>query len=254
MIMYRKNNNFKSNFRERKFMDTVGKTDSGRPEKPQASSDSLTFQTRAFKDLRYGLIATKADPLTDATTASQPYAIIAATNKILGGIYPGTDNLNGNIIPQLMISNSSKLVNALDSGSLTMKLNYLYLNLSDTTNPYAVNNYMGVAINEALSRTNAEMTSQLPFATQSVVTTLAQADSSNKLYVMALYQSMLQNTASVLAKYIQTMSIEKHLIDMGFNREANFTQELFSLLKKKSLVGKLQALATTLYGEYFDAD
>lgn len=253
-----KNKNYRSNNyrREKQFMETVGKSDSGMPTQPSASKESYTFQAKAFKDLRYGLIATKADPITEATTASQPYAIVASTNRILGGVYPGTDNLNGNILSQLMISNQSKLVNAFDSGSLTIQMNYLYLNLKDKTNPYAVNTYMGVAINEALSRTNAEMTSQLPFATQTVDVNnnLADADFTNKLYILALYQSMLQNTASVLAKYIQTMSIEKHLIDMGFNREANFTQEIFSLFKKKSLVGKLQALATTLYGEYFDAD
>lgn len=235
-------------------METVGKSDSGKPTNPEISKESYTFQAKAFKDLRYGLIATKADPLTDATTASQPYAIIAATNKILGGVYPGNDNLNGNILSQMMISNQSKLINSFDSGNLVIKLNYLYLNLTNVSDPHAVNTYMGVAINEALSRTNAEMTSQLPFATQTVETELAKADQSNKLYVMALYQSMLQNTAAVLAKYVQTMSIEKDLINMGFNREANFTQELFSLFKKKSLVGKLQALATTLYGEYFDSD
>lgn len=57
-----------------------------------------------------------------------------------------------------------------------------------------------------------------------------------------------------MAKYVQLMSLEKHLIDMGFNREANFTQEYFGLLKKKSLVSKFNALATTLFGEYFDTD
>lgn len=57
-----------------------------------------------------------------------------------------------------------------------------------------------------------------------------------------------------MAKYVQLMSLERHLIDMGFNRESNFTQEYFGLLKKKSLISKFNALATTLFGEYFDVD
>lgn len=241
--------------RDKEFMSVKGKEDSGRPEQPKPSNVSGTFQTKAFKDLKFGLIATKADPITDATTASQPYAIIAATNRILGGVYPGTDNLNGNVLPQMMINNNSRLINCLDTGSLTIKLNYLYLKLTDDdSHPAAINTYMGVAVNEALSRTNAEMTTNLPFARQIVETKLPTIDAGNKTYVLALYQSMLQNTASVLAKYIQTISLEKSLIDMGFNRESNFTQEIYSLLKKKALVGKLQALATTLYGEYFDSD
>lgn len=235
-------------------MTIEGKADSGIPTKPQPSGDSLTFQTKAFSDLKFGLIATKADPQTTASTSSQPYAIIAKTNGVIGGTYPGAQNLTGNVLNQLMISNSSKLVNSFDSGSMIIKMNYLYLNLTNATDPYAVNKYMGVAINEALSKTNAEMVTQLPFANYTVETTLPQADIGNKLYLLALYQSVLQNTASVLAKYLQLMSLEKQLTDMGFNREANFTQELFGQLKKAALVAKFQALSTTLFGEYFDAD
>lgn len=226
----------------RTFMNVEGKEDSGRPEMPAPSKDSYTFQIKAFSDLRYGLIATKADPLTDATTASQPYAIIARTNRVLGGSYPGTSNLSGNVLNQLMISNSSKLMNNFDSGNMTIKLNYLYLNLTNSTDPYAVNKYMGVTINEALSRTNAEMTTQLPFASYVIKKgNLSETDLGNKTYLMALYQSILQNTASVLAKYLQLMSLEKTLIDMGFNREAHFTTELFGQLKKAALVAKFQA-------------
>lgn len=241
--------------KDRQFVTIEGKSDSGVPVKPAPSSDSLTFQAKAFSDLKYGVIATKADPQTSASTSSQPYAIIARTNSVIGGTYPGTSNLTGNILNQLMVSNSSKLVNAFDSGSMTIKMNYLYLNLSNKTDPYAVNKYMGVAINEALSKTNAEMVTQLPFASYKVeIGNLPNADIGNKLYVLALYQSVLQNTASVLAKYLQLMSLEKQLIDMGFNREANVTQELFALFKKAAFVAKFQALSTTLFGEYFDTD
>lgn len=242
--------------RDRQFMAVEGKRDSGVPQQPEPSSESFTFRQKAFKDLRYGLIATKADPTTDASVSSQPYAIIASTNSVIGGNYSGEQNLTGNVMPQLLISNKSKLVNNFDSGVLKLKLNYLYLNLDDRTKPNAVNKYMGVAINEALSKTNAEMLTLLPFSTDKVVVeaSVPTADAGNKLYVLVLYQSLLQNAAAVLAKYTQLMSLEQPLIDMGFNRECNFTQEIFALFKKKAFVAKMQSLATTLNGEYFDVD
>lgn len=242
--------------KEKTFMSTKDKTNSGYPSKPTHNGESKYIAEKGFRDLRYsGVIATKADPQTTATTASQPYAIIASTNRVKDANYPGDDNLTGNVVTQLMTSNNSKLMNNFDSGRLEISVNYLYLNYDDSPKtPHAANKYMGAAINEALSRTNSEMLTNLPFAQYTVETKCASMDNSNHGYVVLLYQTILQNCATILGKYVELMSLEKHLIDMGYNREAYFTIELFGLLKKKAFVQKLNALSVFIQGEYFDQD
>lgn len=247
-------------FKERQLVNDRPKTDSGIPTKME-SNESKTLAEKAFRDLKYsGVISTKADPSTTASTASQPYAILARTNSVIDGVYPGEQNLNGNVITQLMNSTTSKLINNYDTGTLNLDVNYLYLCYHDKTYAdaqkvsYAANIMMGNAINEALSRTNSEMLIQLPFSTYGVVTKLPQMDSNNLSYVVILYQTMLQNVAHILGKYVQLMSLEKCMIDMGFNREAYFTQSLFGLFKKKAFIQKLNALSTFIQGEYFDKD
>lgn len=250
--------NFK---REKQFMSSKPRSDSGLPSRDKFDSTSQFIADKAFKDLKFtGVIATKADPTTTATTASQPYAIIASTNKIRDAHYPGEDNLAGNSVVQMMNSQHSLLTKNFDSGRVNLKLNYLYVNYDDNpeaagkTEPYAVNKYIGAAINEALSRTNSEMYTTLPFAQYSVETKCAPMDASNHAYVVLFYQIMLQNCATILGKYVELMSMEKHLIDVGFNRESYYTLELFGLLKKKAFVQKLNALSVFIQGEYFDQD
>lgn len=260
--MYKHNNNnnkFRSQRRnsDREFMTTREKTDASIPTKEdKISSDSQYLMKKGFSDLRYsGVIATKADPQTTATTASQPYSIIAGTNKVIDAKYPGDDNLSGNVVVQLMNSNESKLTNNFDSGRLEISVNYLYLNYDDNPKtPYAANVYMGAAINESLSRTNSEMYTNLAFAQYEIETECAKMDTSNHAYVVLLYQTILQNCATILGKYVELMSLEKQLINMGYNREAYYTIELFGLLKKKSFVQKMNALSVFIQGEYFDQD
>lgn len=158
------NNKFRN--KEKKFMSSKQFEDSGIPTR-EVSANSDLIQIRAFRDLSFGnTISVKVDPNTQASTMSQPYAIIARTNTVMDGIYPGEDNLAGIILEQLMNSNNSKLVNNYDSASLKLKLNYLYLNINGKDNSNAssaLNKEMGNAINEALATTDAEMVTQLPF-------------------------------------------------------------------------------------------
>lgn len=79
-------------------------------------------------------------------------------------------------------------------------------------------------------------------------------DSTNRGLALVFYQSILQNIAGVLAKYNQLRSLETHLVDMGFRREAPLTHKLFGLLKKKSFIAILNSLSNYLVGEYFDRD
>lgn len=155
-------------YKEKQFMSKKEFTDSGVPTK-EISTNSDLIQVKAFRDLSFGSsISVKVDPNTQASRMSQPYAIIARTNTVMDGVYPGDDNLAGVILEQLMNSNNSKLVNNYDSASLKLKLNYLYLNIDGKTADAAtkfgaLNKEMGNAINEALATTDAEMVTQLPF-------------------------------------------------------------------------------------------
>lgn len=150
------------NFSKKEFLSEKKFEDSGTPTKT-ISKDSEMIQVKAFKDLKFGqTVSIKVDPTTQATTMSQPYAIIAQTNKVIDGVYPGEHNLAGIILEQLMNSNSSKLVHNFDSGTLKLKMNYLFLSIDDP-NRTALNEEMGSAINEALATVDAEMMTQLPF-------------------------------------------------------------------------------------------
>lgn len=68
------------------------------------------------------------------------------------------------------------------------------------------------------------------------------------------YQSVLQNLASIPAKFNSTMSIRQSLIDMGYNNEAPFTTELFNLLSKAVFKGQINAISNFITGEFFDFD
>lgn len=155
-------------FKSKQFMSSKEFTDSGVPTK-EISTNSDLIQVKAFRDLSFGnTVSIKVDPNTQASRMSQPYAIIARTNTVMEGVYPGEDNLAGVILEQLMNSNNSKLVNNYDSASLKLRLNYLYLNIDKkasaaSSNFGALNKEMGNAINEALATTDAEMVTQLPF-------------------------------------------------------------------------------------------
>lgn len=74
-------------------------------------------------------IATKVDPQAEATTASQPYAIIASRNHAIDANYPGESNIGGNVLVRLNNNQRSGLLYQYDSAHLSMALNYLYLGI-----------------------------------------------------------------------------------------------------------------------------
>lgn len=79
-------------------------------------------------------------------------------------------------------------------------------------------------------------------------------DKGNRGIALVFYQTVLQNIACILAKYNQLRSLETHLIDMGFRREAPLIHKLFGLFKKKAFIAILDSLSNYIVGEYFDRD
>lgn len=228
--------------------------DSGTPDPKEKDVDKESgyFQTRAFKDLRFGPITVAANPNVEGTTAAQPYAIIASSNRVADASYPGTRCLAGNTIQQLLNSTNSKLQNCFDIGNMKLRLHYLYLAINSSDKNQALNKQMGAAIDEALSFGYSEMLTQLPFYTDTVTSSMPQMDGNNKGAALVWYESMLLNTASIPAKYLETRSLEKEVTDMGFNKEAPIIHDLYGLLKKAAFISVINGISKYTQGEYFD--
>lgn len=123
------------------------------------------------------------------------------------------------------------------------------------------------AFEEAASKAYSTMTTQLPFFTQTVTSDMphtdaygneifsdAQAANYHKLACLLHYQTVLQNAVAPLSKYIQTRSLEQTALNMTYRREAQLITQLFGQLKKAAFVAQLNAIGTSIIGEYFDAN
>jgi len=239
--------------------------DYGVPTKEKVSSNSMTYQTKAFRDLQnIGLIEVKADPNTEASRAGVPYNIIARMNKVVDAKYAGYDNISGNVLTRLQNSNDSQLLNVFDTLSMNIRVNYLYMcyATSDTTkhNNLAVNREMLKAFTEALSKGYSTMLTQLPFYTNKITGGLPAisglTDTQEEIYGkfggIIHYQTVLQNLVAPIAKYIQTMSLESELAMMSYRREAPLITSLYGLFRKKAFIATLNSIGTNVIGEYFD--
>lgn len=239
--------------------------DYGVPSKEKVSSNSMTYQTKAFRDLQnVGLIEVKADPNTEASKAGVPYNIISRMNKVVDAKYAGYDNISGNVLTRLQNSNDSQLLNIFDTLSMNVRINYLYMcyQTSESTNHnnLAVNREMLKAFTEALSKGYSTMLTQLPFYTNKITGGLpsisgltdTQQDIYGKFGGIIHYQTVLQNLVAPIAKYIQTMSLESELMMMCYRREAPLVTALYGLLRKKAFVATLNSIGTNVIGEYFD--
>lgn len=239
----------------------------GTPIKEDVSVQSEYYNFKAFKNLQnVGSIEVKADPNSSVSLGGYPYNVLNKTNRVLDAKYAGTNNIDGNILTRLQNSNNSKLLNCYDLVTINLRLNYLYLcyKLDNTTNHnnLAVNVEMTKAIQEAMSKGYSTMFTQLPFYTDVISTNLPSIGSNQgvddaayqKLGALIHYQTILQNAVAPISKYIQTISLEKHAQMVSYRRESNLVTALFGLLKKKAFVATLNAIGTSIIGEYFDLD
>lgn len=237
------------------------------PEPEKTSADAMLYNVIAFRGLdNVGNIEVKADPNSSIIKGGYPYAIIAKTNKVVEANYAGRDNIEGNILTRLQNSNDSKLLNIFDVLTMNFRTNYLYLCYSNDEvtnhNNLAVNMEMNKAFNEALSKAYSTMTTQLPYYTDKIVTSLpvpptytdAETDIYHKLGGLLHYQAVLQNAMAPISKYIETMSLENTVLDMSFRRESPSLTALFGLFRKSAFKATLNAIGTTIIGEYFDVN
>jgi hypothetical protein len=235
------------------------------PTNEKVENKSLTYNVKAFRDLQnVGAIEVKADPNASILRGSYPYNIIARTNRVVDANYAGKPNIEGNILTRLQNSNKSQLLNIFDVATINFRANYLYLCYSrnETTkhNNLAVNMEMNKAFNEALSKGYSTMFTQLPYYTDTIVTSLpvpstysaAETNIYHKLGGLLHYQTVLQNAMLPISKYIQTLSLQQECLNMSYRREAPTVTALYGLLMKKAFKATLNAIGTNIIGEYFD--
>lgn len=264
-----KNYNNKKNFKPKnKGGDIVQeKWEGSTPDKPRIEPSSEYINFLAFRDLsKVGTIEVKADPNAVIDKSSTPYAIIARTNRVMNANYAGRDNINGNILTRLQNSTTSGFMNIFDVASINVRLNYLYMCYEKSTttnhNNLAVNIEMLKAFNEAISHGYSTMLIQLPFFVDTYKSSMpvpqsisgTQDDAYLRMTALLHYQTVLQNAVSPLSKYIQLRSLEQEVLNMSYGREASTITSLYGLFKKAAFISTLNAIGSTLIGEYFDVD
>lgn len=248
------------------YEDTVhGQKDAKRP-----GSEGKVDYTLSFKALR-GLpksgssIIPKVDPYTSVLPGSDPYALLNAMNRSIGGKYGGDDNLDGGNTQQFVTSESSRFLNCFDSFLMQLPINYRYLpiNNDDTTRGKQFTNEMIKAISEVVSSANATTFTDLAAFTYEVETDMPLGDYSNVGFKnvsdpeglfawMIYYQIVLQDIAASITNFNKFRNNMGTMMRMSWNRETPKLNSYFGLTKKKSFIAQWQSLAYTIEGEYFD--
>lgn len=233
--------------------DIRDKADAGIPTKDSPDKTSTLLGKTAFRDLKYAQpITVMANPTAEATRSAVPYAIINSTNQVWEARYPGESNLAGNTIPLMRNSNSSRLLNLFDCCKVDLVLKYLYAAIDSTDINQALNVQLGKSMSEALSKAYSEMYVQLPLFQSTITSSMQNCDPENRTQAFIWYQTMLQNIASIPAKYNMCISLEQHLKDSCYNRDVAPLDDLFGLLRKNSFRAKINAFSNIITGEYFD--
>lgn len=227
------------------------------PTTPRAGDWSLR---KANAKLRNAPITLFLNPEKEALNIAQPYPVINGNNTSIERNYGGTSNKNGNVIPRLVLSTQSCLINEFDSGKVEIDLAYQYLKMFPTKDksvqPYNANNQQyGTAYKTGFSSVTGELWAATSFPESKVTTSMPiLSDDNNNVAAMVHYQVVLQNLALVLSKFNQTTLLIQDLINMGWQREENILTELFNLFTKNIFVGKWLNLGKFIKDEYFDRE
>lgn len=249
---------FNKSFKNKRYIpgeyDIRDKQDAGIPERDPVSHDSNTLNQAAFKDLAYAKpISVTANPTAEATRGAVPYAIINNTNQVWEADYPGASNTAGNTMPLLNNSTTSTLLNEFDCGQVNLIIKYLYAAVQSTDINQALNVQLGKSMDEALSKAYSETYINMPlFKDLTIASSMINCDTANRTQAFFWYQTMLQNIASIPAKYNLLVSLEQHLKDSCYNRNVSPLDDLFGLLRKNSFRAKINAFSNIITGEYFD--
>ena len=111
-----------------------GQKDAKKPEKEGKVDSVLSFKALRGLPKSGSSIMPKVDPYTSVLPGSDPYALLNAMNRSVGGKYGGDDNLDGGNTQQFVTSENSRFLNCFDTFLMQLPMNYRYLPISDTDN------------------------------------------------------------------------------------------------------------------------
>lgn len=215
--------------------------------------DATMLSKESLNELRNASpITIYSDPASQGLVGAKPYALVDKMCPIRDANYGDKKVFAGNTFPLLLNNATSKLLNMIDLGTLPLSLNYLFMNIDGQSHNTAMNLEIGKAVTEALSTTQGQMFTQLPFFTRVIsspanqyrvgssgakinANAMPSGESTNRLTFLTWYQTNLQNISLIPARYNLVMAMQNTLKNKCYNREANYLNDLFGLLLKVHL-------------------
>lgn len=264
--MYKRRNQIRGD-KPQRWTNGIEIKDAKKPE-PKSSANVL-LSTKAMRNLPKSgsSITPKLDPYTSTLPGSDPYALLNALNKPVGGKYGGLDNLDGGNTQQFVTSERSKFLKCFDTLLLETKINYRYLPIAatDTARGKAFTDEMIKAISEIVSLTQATTFTSLAYSNYKVdcdipvgTQTKTDADKADIPYQtyqwLIYYQLILQSISGALTNFNKFRANIGNMMRMSWNRETPRLNSYFGLMQKKSFLAQFESLCLTLRGEYFDLD
>lgn len=277
---YHRSKNVSSRSREE-----FGSLSYGYQGKPEGdSTPNIGLSVKSLRGLPKSSYSVQADPYNAALPGSEPYAILNAFNKTIGGFYGGFRNIDGGNVQQYASSLRSKLLNASDFCRLPLGINYHYIPVDigtiDPSSKYkgkALINEQIRAISEATSTLQSTTFTQMAIYNYAIATTMPMGDSydASKSYTpqgenksIPLYTSLNDVLYGSLRFYqifwLKVLGVfDWHnsfrlkmgtMIRSSWNRETPKLNSLFGLFKKKSFISLLNSMAMSLPGEYLDRE
>lgn len=207
-------------------------------------------------------IQLKLNPTENATKAAQPYALLAAANPTTDIKYEGTDNLSGNTVVQLQNGRLAKLQKIYDVIKAHFNVHYNFYTFG-AKSVDTIEDYAGQAFEDAFATIRSNIMYELPYFDEnreiSIGTNLTMGgsymgdgDQKNRLQELVLYQTLLQNLATVPNSYNMLMAMEDHLMNMESDGNAPILATMFGQFKRAAVRSAVQSVADILPSLYFD--
>lgn len=199
---------------------------------------------------------TQMDPESQAMKYPTPNPIYGSRNKAYDVDYLGGLNDADSTVAVATLDTNGSQYKLFDAGNLPVMFAYLGLGMEGTSRNDAYNQQFVNIMTESLSAAYATQLTDIAFLSQSYKTSIPQMSEGNGGLVgfMVWYQTVIQNVASVMAKYNTILSMSDYLIKMGYNYEAPITTQMMNLLKKQNLYSLFDQIGVIISQEYLDLD
>lgn len=223
-----------------------------------AHSKRPTLAQKRWNEFRFdgNTFTTRMDPDAQALKYPTPNPVYGPRNKIYDVEYLGGVNDADNTVAIATLDRSCSQYKLFDAGTLPLMFSYLGLGMASDSRNDAYNAQYVSTMLESISAAYATQLTDLAFMTADYKTTIPQMTDGSAAMIgfMTWYQCVVQNIASVMAKYNSTLALVDYLVKMGYNGEAPYTTELTNLFKKQNLYTLLDQIGVIISQEFFDLD